>query len=324
LRLHDVRISRTGDMTYSAGQTPVPVGPGGVAVITRDESVVFDAEALASWVGKPVTIGHPPATVTADTWSDLARGHIENARRGSPPYADFMVGDVLVTHPEAIKLADAGCEISGGYDAAYAADGVGRGRQTKIVGNHLAFLPDGIKGRCGELCYVGDQSMDVEEPKMTDKTKLFGSALLRRLVGAKDEAEMSTVLDEAIAAEHAAEVATLTGQVTTLTAENVRLTAALDAAEKKGDDHTHKFGDDGKCSCGMKKGDDSTMDAAAVQDLHARTVTVADLMALKNNTTLVDLMKAGLEMNPMQDQFESIRAADERSRKKWVRPAAAA
>jgi hypothetical protein len=51
--------------------------------------------------------------------------------------------------------------------------------------------------------------------------------------------------------------------------------------------------------------------------IDARFFAVADLMAAKNNTSLAELMAQGIQMNPMQDQFDSIRAADERSRKKW-------
>lgn len=268
-------------MKYGAGQTPVPVGPDGVAVISRDASVVFDADTLASWVGKPITIGHPKESVTVDNWSTVAHGHIENARRGDPPYAEFMVGDVLVTHPPAIKLAEDGCEISGGYDAAYAADGVGRGRQTKIVGNHLAFLPDGIKGRCGEMCYVGDQSMDIEDPKMTDKTGTTFASLLRRLSGAKDEAGLTAVLDQVAAEEaHAAAIATKDAEITTLKGQVTSLTEQV-AKLTKDDKHEHKFGDDGKCECGAKKptSDGLTLDAAAVTALHGRVTAAAEILS---------------------------------------------
>lgn len=234
MRLHDVRISRVGDMVYGPGQTPVPVGANGIAIVSRDEAVVFSEDSLASWVGKPVTIKHPAAAVTVDNWPELAQGHIENARRGSPPFSDFMVGDVLVTRADAIALAEAGCEISGGYDAAYEQTGPGRGKQTRIVGNHLAFLPDGIKGRCGEMCYVGDQSMDVvEEPKtMTDRSKLFGgsASLLRRLVGAKDDADVQAVLDEAVAGEHAEVVTGMQATIDDQAAQIVTLTTDLATA----------------------------------------------------------------------------------------------
>lgn len=286
MRLHDVRISRIGEMLYSAGQTPIPVGPDGVARVTRDAAVVFDQESLQSWVGKPVTIKHPPALVGPETWDSVAHGHIENVRRGEPPYADFMVGDVLLTKPDAIKLADDGCEISSGYSAAYDQTGVGRGKQTKIVGNHLAFLPDGIKGRCGPLCYVGDQSMDLEETTMTtDKTKLLGGAsFLRKLFSAGDEAAVAAVLDQAIADEHAATVTGLQATIDSQAAEIVTLKATVEKMTKDAEDDD---GEDDEDAEGKKK----TPTADAIETLRPRIAAAAEI--LMPGTTLPTADAAG-------------------------------
>lgn len=199
--IRDVRLARIGDMLYSAGQTPIPPGPSGVTVISRDADVVFAQETLDSFVGKPITVLHPTGNkVGPENFREVAGGHILSVRRGSPPEQDFMVGDVLATTPESIALADKGCEVSCGYAGSYVQTGPGRGRQTKIVGNHLAFLPDGIKGRCGPECYVGDQSMDIEEPTMTTAAPKNPSlALLSKLFGAKDDAEGQAILSQATA-----------------------------------------------------------------------------------------------------------------------------
>ena len=381
-------------MVYAAGQTPVPPGMDGRAIVTRDASVVFDPDSLESWRGKPVTIGHPPEPVKVETWDSLARGHIENARRGEGQFKDFLVGDVLVTHPDAIKLADAGCEISAGYDAAYATDGIGRGHQTKVVGNHLAFLPDGIKGRCGELCYVGDQSMDVEEKIVSETPKNTGMAMLRKLLGAKDDAGLQAVMDEA---EQQATFDSLNAKLDKLAETVAALVKTKDEDDKK--DHKHEWDKDGKCDCGAKKPteDAATLDAAAVQTLHARTVAaaeilspgfkvptvdsaqpltatvdsicacqrdalgkayadpkgkkviekimgaspdftkmtkdqidarffaVADVLGTLNNSTITELMAAGLASGgQMSDLYEATRLADERSQKRWAKPGAAA
>lgn len=270
LVLHDVRLSRVGEMLYGPGQTPIPVGPDGVARITRDEAVVFDPDTISSFIGKPVTIGHPPEAVTPENWAQLAGGHILSARRGAPPEQDFMVGDVMVTRPDVMKMADEGCEISCGYDAAYEQTAPGRGRQTRIVGNHLAFLPDGKRGRCGPMCYVGDQSMEVEEPTMTTKTTLFGgAALLKKVFGAKDDAELSRVLDEAVAEEARAadrqRIADLEAQVAALTRDEG------DKDDKKKDDDEDDDDEDDKKS--------KTDDAAYVAANLPRVKAAAEILA---------------------------------------------
>jgi hypothetical protein len=258
-------------MLYGAGQTPVPVGSNGVAVISRDADTVFAADALASFVGKPVTIGHPAEAVNPSNARDLSHGHILFARQGAPPLSDFMVGDVLVTSKDAIDLADAGCEISCGYDAAYEVTGPGRGRQTRIVGNHLAFLPDGKHGRCGPMCYVGDQSMELEDPTpMTTKNSLFGggAALLKKVFAAKDDAELARVLDEATADEarqaDAARIAELEATVARLTKDSEK--------EDKGKDDD-KDDEDEKA----KKA--KTDDAAYVAATLPRVKSAAEILA---------------------------------------------
>lgn len=266
--LHDVRLSRTGDMVYGPGQSPITPGADGRSIVSRDESVVFAADAISSFIGKPVTIGHPAEAVTPANWKDQAQGHILSARRGSPPYASFLVGDVLVTAPEAIQLAEDGCEISCGYDAAYEQTGPGRGRQTRVVGNHLAFLPDGKHGRCGPMCYVGDQSMEVEDPPMTVKTSP-GVALLQRLFGARDESEVRTVLDAAAADEDKARDA----ELTRLREANAKLTKdAEEAAAKKKQDDEDDEDDDGK-----GKKDKPTMDSLTA--LRSRVVAAAEILS---------------------------------------------
>jgi hypothetical protein len=230
---------------------------------------------MASFVGKPVTIGHPSVQVTPDNWADLAGGHIISARRGSPPYADFLVGDVMVTKPEMIKLAEDGCEISCGYDAAYEEISPGRGRQTRIIGNHLAFLPDGKRGRCGPMCYVGDCSMDVEEPDMNDKTvkPTVGASLLRKLFGAKDDAEVMAALDEAAHAEQSQVVATKDAEIADLKA---KLAAATKTKDDEGETEEEKKAREAKEA---KDKESSTMDAATVAQLHTRTAAGAEILS---------------------------------------------
>lgn len=287
LLCRDVRLGRTGEMVYGPTQTPIPAGSDGVAHIERTADVLFHPDTLASFVGKPVTIKHPEAAVTVDNWKDHAAGHILNARRGEAPFSDFMVGDVLVTSKDAIDLANAGCEISSGYDAAYEQTAPGRGKQTRIVGNHLAFLPDGIKGRCGPMCYVGDQSMDIGDSKMSEKSGA-GVDLLKKLFGAKDETAVQAALDQAAAAELTAttdaQIAKLSADVAALTTVVTKLVPVVDEKAAKDD----KKDDDEDDKDEKKK----TADAAAVTELHTRTKGAAEILA--PGTTVPTLDAANL------------------------------
>lgn len=277
----DVAFARTGEMLYAAGQIPVKPGADGVARVTRGADVVFDPATLDSMLGKSVTMRHPPKAVDSTDWRLVEAGTILNARRGSGPQSEFLIGDIIVKDQETIDMLDAGdkIEVSLGYHAKYEDDGNGRGRQTKITGNHLALLPPGVKGRCGPDCYVGDaegfyigdQAMDVEEPTMTEKTT-GGLALLRKLLGAKTEDEAALVLDAAASdAATQAMITDLSGQVTKLTATVEKLTKDGDKEEETAEEK--------KARLEKEEKEKETHDAAAIQDLHARVSSAAEILS---------------------------------------------
>lgn len=60
----EVRCARTGCQDYRAEDFGL-MG-GGVITVYRPEEVVFDKASLATFAGKPVTMGHPAEPVTAD------------------------------------------------------------------------------------------------------------------------------------------------------------------------------------------------------------------------------------------------------------------
>lgn len=277
----DVVFARTGEMIYGAGEIPVKPGPDGVARVTRDASVVFSPKTLESAIGKSATVRHPPTVVGTHDWRTVEAGTILNARRGEGAMSEFMIGDVIVKDKATIDMLDDAAnrgqkvEVSLGYDAKYADDGNGRGRQVTIDINHLAFLPPGIRGRCGpecftpdeEGCYIGDQAMDVEEPKMT--TKNFGADLLRKVLGAKDETDVTRVLDQMTQDEALAtrdeQIATLTKTVEALAASVAKLTKDAEAKEEDDADEDDEKKD--------------TMDAATVQALATRTAAQAEILS---------------------------------------------
>ncbi|MGC7969978.1 DUF2213 domain-containing protein, partial [Salmonella enterica] len=83
-------IARIGPQMYAAIELPELEDKDGVIEVERDADVVFSAETIASFTGKPVTIEHPPELVTPLTWKDVAKGTTHNVRRGEGDKANLL------------------------------------------------------------------------------------------------------------------------------------------------------------------------------------------------------------------------------------------
>jgi hypothetical protein len=198
-----VPIARTGVQQYGAHETPLMAGPDGIVHIDRSEDEVFHPKTIASFEGKPVTINHPEEFVNPENWSELAKGVIQNVRRGKGEYSDSMICDVLITDAEAIALVESGemREVSCGYEADYEQDDEepGKGRQTKIVGNHLALVD---QGRAGAAYAIRDHKtgkVHMSKKKASKKTVMDKIAS----IFTKAQADAVKVADEAMEAEEA-------------------------------------------------------------------------------------------------------------------------
>ena len=173
-----VPITRTGELIYAAGETPVTEGKDGRTIITRSIEDIHDPETIASFEGKPVTVNHPDDFVTPENWRNLAVGIVQNVRPGEGDDADKLLADLLITDYEAISAVKSKRlrEVSCGYEAEYVEESPGRGRQEGIIGNHVALV---AAGRCGSECAIFDHAPK-EKTTMTMKDKimgLFGKAL---------------------------------------------------------------------------------------------------------------------------------------------------
>jgi hypothetical protein len=157
----EVRCARTGCQDYRASE----IGLVGDDIVTvyRPESAVFDKASLATYAGKPVTVGHPAEPVTADNWREHGVGEVgtEIARDG-----EFVRVALKLMDGAAIRAVQDGMrEISMGYTTPLAiVDGVapdGTPYQAMQTGpiriNHLAIVP---KARGGEALRIGDGSTD--------------------------------------------------------------------------------------------------------------------------------------------------------------------
>lgn len=270
----DVQLARTGIMYYGPdelknadGSRMFEPGPDGRVAIERLPDVVFHRDTLDSFVGKSITIKHPSKIVDPKSWQNDSHGTILNTRRGEGLLSDFMVGDILVTTEEAINAVESLREVSCGYDAAYEKISPGVGRQTKIVGNHLALVE---RGRCGPNCYVGDQDMSVtEEPEeMTTKPAFPGLDAFKRLLGATTADEANKIIADVEQAEKTAATADALAKLTTdvaSLAETVAKLATKDEGEK----------------IDLENEKVATTDAATfdAMPLHPRIVTAAEILS---------------------------------------------
>jgi len=171
----DVPIARTGTMIYGPGETPVKTGANGLAYVERTAEDLFNPVTIGSFMGAAVVNEHPPIDVTPANWKELAQGFATtNVRQGTGDDIDVMLADLIVTDAALIREVMAGKrEVSLGYDADYEQTGPGLGRQTNIVGNHIALVE---KGRCGPRCAIGDRA---HQPSERTKMKTQRTILKR-------------------------------------------------------------------------------------------------------------------------------------------------
>ncbi len=168
---HDVIIARTGTQEYSASEVPVKAKDGAMVQIHRTKDEVLDAKTIASFEGKPVTVGHPEHDVTSDNWSDFSVGTTTNVRAVDDGNNGYIMADLMITSKNAIiQVRDGLREVSCGYDADYVDNGDGTGAQKGILGNHVALVRH---GRCGALCSIKDSKSNKKEVKMTIKEKFI-------------------------------------------------------------------------------------------------------------------------------------------------------
>ena len=165
-------LARTGVQDYRAyelGLDADGMDPMKVIRLHRPPEEVFDAASMASFESKPITIEHPPVAVTADNWTDLAKGEVRDVARSG----DLMTGTLLIKAKDAIEALQAGkVQLSNGYtfelDMTSGTTADGRaydGIQRNIRGNHVALVD---AARCGSACRIADSQPNLEGRTMAD------------------------------------------------------------------------------------------------------------------------------------------------------------
>lgn len=200
----NVPIARTGTQEYLAEE--VGKDGGGIVKVLRPEAEVFSPAALASFEGKPFTNDHPPVMLTPENVSGYEVGHVQNVRRGSGEWADFVVADIHIHDAATISAVENGKrQISAGYEVEYKDNGDGTLTQTNIRGNHVALVDE---ARAGDRAAIMDsnKTKEAEQPperkrkhmsKRNSFWNLFGAAASGKT--AEEITELGAVMDEALA-----------------------------------------------------------------------------------------------------------------------------
>lgn len=187
-----VRIARTGPMLYRPDEVPEiePGQNGAMVTMLRDGDVLFAADTIASFVGKPVTNDHPDDLVSPETWREIACGTVLNVRPGEGIESEYLLADLLITDAACIAdVRDGKREVSCGYETEAETVKPGLGRVTRVIGNHVALVD---RGRCGPACAIQDG-----DPNMAKAKKRTVWDRLVTAFHAKDEAAFNEELEAA-------------------------------------------------------------------------------------------------------------------------------
>lgn len=161
----EVRTARTGLQTYSGAEAGQPSKP--TVTLFRPESEVFSHDSKASYAHKPITVGHPPAGVSAENWRQHAVGHVGDTVSRDGEF--IRVPMVLMDAGAVAGIANGTREVSAGYtcDVDWTPGKTADGRaydgvQRRLRINHVAVVP---RGRAGPECRFGDSALS---PNGTD------------------------------------------------------------------------------------------------------------------------------------------------------------
>ena len=150
----NVPIARTGKQEYLGTEVDKPEEQ--MVTVIRPEEEVFSDAAIASFEGKPFTDDHPPVLLDADNAAAYTKGHVQNVRRGSGEWKDYLVADIHVHDAGTIQeIRDGKREISCGYRCEWEENPDGTMTQRNIRGNHVALVDS---GRAGARAAIMDSS----------------------------------------------------------------------------------------------------------------------------------------------------------------------
>ncbi|WFU89468.1 DUF2213 domain-containing protein [Rhizobium sp. CC1099] len=246
------KVARGGNVQLYLG-SEVGMADKAAVRVYRPENEVFKKDAIASYAGVPVTVGHPKNGVSAETWKDLAVGEVgDDVLRDG----EFVRVPMMLRDAKAIKTVEDGTrELSMGYSAEVTfADGVTPSGEafdaimSDFKMNHVAIVG---KARGREELRIGDgaEKWGAAPIITTDKETVDMTEALRTVVvdglsvqttdqGAQAIAKLQKDLESSAAkitandAAHNAAIAAKDEEIGTLKAD---LKKAQDAAPKPED-----------------------------------------------------------------------------------------
>ncbi|MDD1616300.1 MAG: DUF2213 domain-containing protein [Methylococcaceae bacterium] len=339
---HDVIIARTGTQDYAPFEVPVKAKTNMVTIHRQKDEVLRD-ETLASFEGKPVTAGHPEGFVTPDNWNDLAMGFVKNVRPHEEGDDGYIMADLYITNSKAIRAVRDGLrEVSCGYEADYTDLENGEGKQTNILGNHVALVP---KGRCGEKCSIQDAQsqqggiMTIKDKVIDALSKIFDASESTE-EEVMEDAEVETPESEAKEFSKLDELGAKLDKLIELMSKAVEAETMEDTAEEVVEDKCDEVVEDAEPTIdadtiaraeiiapGIAKDEDAdlvtdslrlfgmtsegaeTLKAFAGMTPDHKFVAVSELLKVKRNATM---------MRPMGDSLPSQKATAEDLNKKYA------
>lgn len=201
----NVPIARTGEQDYTGDEVGAP--DKDIVKVFRPPEEVFSAAAVASFEGKPFTNDHPPVLLTPENATQYTVGHVQNVRRGSGEFADYLVADIHIHDAATInEIQNGKREISCGYECEYTDNGDGTLTQSNIRGNHVALVTEGRAGAKAAIMDSNKQMAVTTPPERKNKMSkhnallnLFGLAANGRTAEEINRLAMDTA--EALEAE---------------------------------------------------------------------------------------------------------------------------
>ena len=165
------RICRTDIQMYNADECGI-ADADKVIRVYRPEKEVFSDSAIHSYTHLPVTLDHPPESVTPDTWKKYAVGETgdEVLRDGGSIRVPMMLRDAaaIKSYKEGTNQLSVGYECDLDWTAGKTTDGDSYDAvQRGIKANHLAVV---AAARGGSALRIGDDNVGHNERRnpMTD------------------------------------------------------------------------------------------------------------------------------------------------------------
>lgn len=161
-------VARLGVQEYTPQEIGINAGPDGKVYLIRNKDEVFKETSLASFIGKPITVGHPREMINARNWSLYAKGTIQSAYQdGSLVRATFLITDEATIR----KVQEEGLrKLSCGYYSMLEPTGEGQANQTNILLNHIALVTN---PRAGDIASIVDEKPGINstiiEQNLTSK-----------------------------------------------------------------------------------------------------------------------------------------------------------